>query len=129
MLALADHPPADEVALLAVPDHLRPAHAAKRPQRGHEVNGFENVGLALGVVAEQELEAGRKVGVQPRVIAEVPESQMSQMHSGKMPGAGRDGELFCGVGLCLCESPVRKFQLCQAAGDCLIIIHGSLRHF
>jgi hypothetical protein len=46
-------------------------------------SGFENVGLALGVVAQQQVEARRKVGVQPRVIAEVPESQMGQMHAEK----------------------------------------------
>jgi hypothetical protein len=28
------------------------------------------------------VQAGRKIGVQPRVIAEVSESQMSQMHAG-----------------------------------------------
>jgi hypothetical protein len=30
------------------------------------------------------MEARRKVGVQPRVIAEVPESQMGQMHAEKI---------------------------------------------
>jgi hypothetical protein len=30
------------------------------------------------------VEAGRKIHVQPRVIAEVPESQMGQMHAEKM---------------------------------------------
>ncbi len=67
-----------------MPDHLRAADAAERPQRGHEINRFENVRFALGVVTEQEMEARRKVGVQPRVIAEVPESQMGQMHAGKI---------------------------------------------
>jgi hypothetical protein len=28
------------------------------------------------------VETGRKIRVQPRVIAEVPESQMGQMHAG-----------------------------------------------
>jgi len=59
--------------------HLRAADAAERPQRGHEINRFENVGLALRVVAEQQMEAGREIRVQPRTIAEVPESQMGQM--------------------------------------------------
>ena len=81
-LALPDDFPADKITARAVPDHLRAADSAKRPQRGHEINRFENVGLALRVVAEQQVEAGRKIGVQPRVIAEVTESQMGQMHAG-----------------------------------------------
>jgi hypothetical protein len=56
-----------------VPDHLRPADAAKRAQRGHEINRFEDVGLALRVVAEQHMEARGKIGVQSRVIAKIPQ--------------------------------------------------------
>ena len=84
MFALADDVAADEITLRAVPDHLRAADAAKRAQRGHEINRFENVRLALRIVAEQQMEAGRKIRVQPRVIAEVSESQMGQMHGDKM---------------------------------------------
>ena len=94
MLALADHVAADEIAFRAVPDHLRAADAAKRPQRGHEINRFENVRLALRVVAEQQMEAGRKIRVQPRVIAEVPESQMGQMHAEKMERGQSVREFF-----------------------------------
>ena len=75
---------ADEIALLPVPDHLRAADAAERAQRGHEINRFEDVRLALRVVAEQQMEAGRKIRVQPRVIAEVAKSQMGQMHAEKI---------------------------------------------
>src|SRR5207247_1802736 len=64
-------------------NHLGAAHAAKRTQRRHEVNRFEDVGLALRVVTEQQVKARRKISVQPRVIAEVAESQMSQMHARK----------------------------------------------
>ena len=67
-----------------MPDHLRAADAAERPQRGHEINRFEDVRLALRVVAEQEMETRRKVGIQPRVIAEVAKSQMGQMHTEKI---------------------------------------------
>ena len=67
-----------------MPDHLGAADAAERAQRGHEINRFEDVCLALRVVADQQVEARRKVGVQPRVIAEVPESQMGQMHAEKI---------------------------------------------
>src|SRR5688572_30873853 len=48
---------AGEIAFLPVTNHLRAAHAAKRAQRGHEINRFENVGFALGVVAQHEVEA------------------------------------------------------------------------
>ena len=72
---------ADEVTLLAVADHLRAADAAKGAEGGEQINGFENVGLALGVVAQQQVKAGRKIGVQPREIAEVAKPQMNQMHS------------------------------------------------
>ena len=81
VFALPHHVAADEIAFRAVPDHLRAADAAKRTQRGHEINRFEDVRLALRVVAEQHVEAGRKIRVQPRVIAEVTESQMGQMHA------------------------------------------------
>jgi hypothetical protein len=77
-----------------VPDHLRAADTAERPQRGHEINRFEDVCLALRVVAEQQMEARRKVGIQPRVIAEVAKSQMGQMHTGKMNRKGNRGEFF-----------------------------------
>ena len=80
----AHHRTADEIALLPVPDHLRAADAAERAQRGHEINRFKDVRLALRVVAEQQVEARRKVGVQPRIIAEVAKSQMGQMHADKM---------------------------------------------
>ena len=90
----ADDFAADKIAFRAVPDHLRAADAAKRAQRGHEINGFENIGLALRVVAEQHMEAGRKIRVQPRVIAEVAKSQMGQMHAEKMKGKPAAREIF-----------------------------------
>ena len=65
-------------------DHLRAADAAERAQRGHEINRFEDIRLALRVVAEQQMEAGREIRVQPGVIAEVPQPQMSQMHADKI---------------------------------------------
>ena len=85
---------ADKISLLSVPDHLRAADTAERAQRGHEIHRFEDVRLALRVVAEQQVEARRKVGVQPRVIAEVPESQMGQMHTGKMNRKRNRREFF-----------------------------------
>jgi hypothetical protein len=69
--------------------HLRTAHPAKRAQRGHKINRFEDVCLALCVTPQQQMESGEKILVQPRVVAEVTESQMSQMHPQKI-GAGPD---------------------------------------
>ncbi len=80
----AHHRAADEIAALAVANHLRAADATERAQRGHEINRFKDVCLALCVVAKQEVEAGRNVGIQSRIIAEVAESQMGQMHSEKI---------------------------------------------
>jgi len=94
--ALADDFSADKIAALFVADHLRAADAAERAQRGHEINGFKDVRLALRVVAEQEMEAGREVRIQPRIIAEVTKSQMSQMHTNKMKRNGENGESFNG---------------------------------
>ena len=73
VFALADDLAADEISLLAVPDHLRAAHPAKRAERRDEINGFEDVGFALGVVTEKQVKTRREVSVQPRVIAEVAE--------------------------------------------------------
>ena len=88
---------ADEITFLAVADHLRAADAAKRAQGGQQINGFEKVGLALGIVAEQQVKAGRKIGVQPRVIAEVAKPQMQQMHSpGSLKFRRRSGKVFEG---------------------------------
>ena len=50
---------------------------------GEEEDGFEDVGLALRVVAEEHVEARRKVRIQPRVIAELAEPEMGQMHGAK----------------------------------------------
>jgi hypothetical protein len=43
------------------------------------------------------MEAGRKVYVQPRVIAEVTESQMGQMHPRKIPAMQMAAKFFCGI--------------------------------
>ncbi len=64
-----------------------PAAAAERPQRGHEINRFEDVRLALRVVAQKQMEAGHEIRVQPGVITKVPQPQMSQMHAENI-GAG-----------------------------------------
>jgi len=72
----------------------RSAHAAKRAEGGNEVDGFESIGLPLGVVAQQQMEAWRKINIQPRVIAEVPKAQMGQMHDLRMASDGLPGESF-----------------------------------
>ena len=94
MRARAHDLAADEIALVAVPDHLCAAHAAEGPKRGHEVNGLQDIGLALRVVPQQQVKAGRELRVQPGVIAEVPQPEVSQMHAGRMRRAGGRGEPF-----------------------------------
>ena len=65
---------ADEVAGLIVTNHLGAADAAKRPERGQEVNRFKDIGFALGVVAEEKVKPGSELDVQPRIIAEVAQA-------------------------------------------------------
>src|SRR6266508_2413035 len=84
MFPLPYHAAADEVTRLPVPDHLRAAHAAERAERGHEINRFDQVGLAWGVIAKQKVEARREIRVQPRVIAEITKPQMSQVHDARI---------------------------------------------
>ena len=94
LVALPHYIAADEIAFRPVPNHLRATHAAKGTQRGHEINRFEDVRLALRVVTEQQVKAGRKIRIQPRVIAEVTESQMGQMHARKIPATGAAAKFF-----------------------------------
>ena len=65
---------AEEIALLPVPDHLRAANAAKRPQGGQQVNRLQEVRLALRVIAQQQMETGRESHIQPRAVAEIAKS-------------------------------------------------------
>ena len=74
------HPGPHEVALLAVPDHLRAADAAKGAEGGQEIDRFQDVCLALGVIPQEEVEAGLELRVQPGVIAEVAQPESCQMH-------------------------------------------------
>ena len=74
VFALPDTRSADEITFLPMPHHVRAADAAEGSQGGEEINGFEHVGLALRVVAEQQVESGREIHVEPRVIAEVTQT-------------------------------------------------------
>ena len=47
-------------------------------------NRFEDVRLALRVAPEQDMEAWRKIRIQPRVISEVAKSQMGQTHGARL---------------------------------------------
>jgi hypothetical protein len=80
MLALTDNGGSDEIALMFVPNHLCIADATKRTKRRQQINGFQNIGFALGIVTEKQVEAGRKVRVQAGIIPEVTKTQMGQMH-------------------------------------------------
>jgi hypothetical protein len=63
---------------------MRAADATKRAERGQEIDRLQNVRLALGVVTEKQVEARRKIDIQPRVIAEVTKSQVGQMHAARL---------------------------------------------
>jgi hypothetical protein len=94
---LTDDFAANEVTLLPVANHLRTANSPKRTQSGHQINGFENIRFSLSIIAKQQVESGRKIHVQPRIIAEVTETQMGQMHSAKMNCAPGVREIFSGA--------------------------------
>lgn len=79
---------ADEVTWGAVADHLGTADAAEGAEGGEEVEGFEDIGFALGVITDQEVEAGGEGEVQARVIAEVTESELGDMHGVREEGEG-----------------------------------------
>ena len=70
---LADDACADEITLLLVPDHLGAADAAKGPQGGEQVDGLEDVRLALGIFTQQKMKTGSEIHVQARIIAEIEE--------------------------------------------------------
>ena len=59
------------------------ADAVERAHRGREINS-ENVGLALRIVAQTQMEAAREIRVRPRVIAEVAKAQMGRMRAKKL---------------------------------------------
>ena len=85
-----DDPRPDEVALAAVPDELGAADAAKGAQGGQQVNGFQDVGFSLGIVAQQDMEAGSEVGLQTSVIAKIAQPEMSQMHGHSIQNSSPD---------------------------------------
>ena len=78
--ARAHHAAAYKVATLSMPHQLRTAHAAERAQGTHQVDCLQQVCLALCIVAQQQVEAGREISVQPAVIPEIAKPQMRQVH-------------------------------------------------
>jgi len=87
MFVPANDPATDQVSTLAMPDHLGTTHPTEGTEGGHEVDGLKDVGFALGVVSQKEVEAGREIHVQLGVIAEVAQAQLSQVHGAKMSRA------------------------------------------
>ena len=85
---LALHRASDKVALGPLPDHLRSAAAAERSQGRQQVDGFQDVGLALGIVAQEDVTAGPELGIQPDVIPEVAQFESGQMHVTRSVGVG-----------------------------------------
>ena len=68
--------------------HHGTTHTTKGAECGEQVQGFENVGLALPVASEQQVKARPEVAVQPAVVSKIPQSQMPQVH-GRLWGLGR----------------------------------------
>jgi hypothetical protein len=71
-LALGFGAPGDELAVVA---------GAGGAARGEEVDGFEEVGLALSIVAEEEEAAGREGEVEVGVGAEAGELEASDVQA------------------------------------------------
>ena len=65
-------------------NHLGAADATEGTQGCHQVYGFEDICFALRIVAKQQMEARRKIRIQPLIVAEVSQSQMRQMHRTKL---------------------------------------------
>ena len=88
MRAGADNLPAHKPAGPAVAYHHRATHTAKGAKRSEQVQGFQNVCLALPVATKQQVKARSEIGVQPAVVSKIPQSQMPQVH-GRLWGLGR----------------------------------------
>ena len=71
--------------------HLGAAHAAKRSQRSDQVHRLQDVGLALRIVAQQQMETRRKIDVEPSVISEISKPQMRQVHAFPCHKTNREG--------------------------------------
>lgn len=57
---------------LTVSNHLRAGDAAEGTKGGEKIDRFEDVGLTLCIVAEQQVEAGRELDIEPPVIPKIP---------------------------------------------------------
>ena len=74
MRACADGATAYEPSGLAMTHHGCAAHATKGAQGSEQMQCFQNIGFPLGIAAEQEVESGFEVGIQPGVVPEIPQS-------------------------------------------------------
>ena len=74
MRACADGATADKPTGLAMTHHGWAAYATKGAQSGEQMQCFQNIGFPLGITAEQEVESRFKVGIQPGVVPEIPQS-------------------------------------------------------
>src|SRR5262249_31795007 len=80
---------ADEKTALPMPNHLPAAHSAKGPERGEQVNGFEDVRFALSVVPQQQVQARAELDIESSVIAKVAQPELAQMHGRSVSKKGR----------------------------------------
>jgi len=69
-------------SLLAVPDHLRATHTAKRAKGGEQIDCFENVGFALRIISKKQMESRAELAVEPPIIAKIAQPELAQVHAG-----------------------------------------------
>ena len=67
-----------------VANQLGAANATERPQGSQQVNGFQHIGLPLGIIPAQQVKTRREIHVEPGVITEIPQAQVLQMHFRRM---------------------------------------------
>lgn len=77
---------ADEKTGLPMAHHLGAGHAAKRAQGRKEVNRFQDIGLALRIITQKQMEARRELEIEPRIVSKIAEPQMAEMHAKQCDG-------------------------------------------
>src|SRR5687768_18006792 len=81
-LILSDKPSDSKLVLfcLVKVDNLTIRMSLKRSERRQEINGFEQTGLALCIIAHQHDNLSRDINIQAGEIPEVSEREMFEIH-------------------------------------------------
>jgi hypothetical protein len=64
-----------------MPNHLSAHYAAKRPQCRQQINRLKNICFSLRIIAKEKVKAWGELNIQTRVISEIAESELSEMHN------------------------------------------------